>query len=105
MFSSKVKKNEGSSFKIIVPYKHIEEAMPKPALSEIKNNTQLKDDISLYKDIDQKNTQDKQMSVLLVEDNIDLQNFLACSFRDQYNVTTQVMGLKHGLLFNPNLLI
>ena len=60
----------------------------------IKNNTELKDDISLYKDIDQKNTQDKPMSVLLVEDNIDLQNFLACSFRDQYNVTTASNGVE-----------
>lgn len=86
------KENEGSSFKIVVPYKHVEEVIPKPALSEIKNNTEFNDDISLYKDIDQKNIQDKQMSILLVEDNIDLQNFLACSFRDQYNVTTASNG-------------
>ena len=76
------KENEGSVFKIIIPYKEIEETISKSTLpdetmsaEDLDNNTS-----------ECESVQDKKMTILIVEDNIDLQNLLIHSFQDQYNL-------------------
>ena len=87
------KENEGSSFKITIPYKeeaesglieheNIENAVLEGCPEHQSNNT--KEDEQA----------EKKKSILIVDDNKDLRNFLKCSFEDQYSVLEAKDGVE-----------
>ena len=79
------KENEGSLFKINIPYKEVVEVAP--AEHEEPGNITSADgpsDQSECKREDDKS--EKKKSILIVDDNKDLRNFLKCSFENQYNI-------------------
>ena len=79
------KENEGSLFKINIPYKEVVEVAPAEheELGNITSADGLSDQ-SEYKREDDKS--EKKKSILIVDDNKDLRNFLKCSFENQYNI-------------------
>ena len=101
------KENEGSSFKITIPYKeeaesglieheNIENAVLEGCPEHQSNNT--KEDEQA----------EKKKSILIVDDNKDLRNFLKCSFEDQYSVLEAKDGVEAWELLqkeSPELII
>ena len=79
------KENEGSLFKINIPYKEVVEVAP--VGHEEPGNIISADgpsDQSEYKQEDDRSG--KKKSILIVDDNKDLRNFLKCSFENQYYI-------------------
>ena len=79
------KENEGSLFKINIPYKEVVEVAP--VEHEEPGNITSADglsDQSEYKQEDDRSG--KKKSILIVDDNKDLRNFLKCSFENQYYI-------------------
>lgn len=79
------KENEGSTFSITIPYKEVSEAapvhaacpegMPAPAVVAEASAVGTEEDTTAQK-----------KTLLIVDDNKDLLNFLKCSFEEEYNV-------------------
>lgn len=101
------KENEGSSFRITIPYK--EEAESGLIGHENIENTVL-EECSDHKSNNTKEDEqaEKKKSILIVDDNKDLRNFLKCSFEDQYSVLEAKDGVEAWELLrkkSPELII
>lgn len=84
------KENEGSSFKIVIPFLKITENSYSVTIPEITTN---ESHIGLSVHTDKTNNDETGVNkgyILIVEDNNDLQTFLRCSLQDQYN--TKIAG-------------
>lgn len=79
------KENQGSTFKVTIPYKEVEQNKTEFGLSQIKTDSSHDSATLSYVSPNSGDTEDKKMLILIVEDNIDLQNFIICCFQDQYN--------------------
>jgi len=86
------KENEGSSFKILIPYKVINETTSLEVIPVIPAEIEPSLDQQLVPD--EKNKNKKKKHVLIVEDNSELQNFLTYSFRSQYEISTANDGVE-----------
>ncbi|NDV95144.1 hybrid sensor histidine kinase/response regulator [Dysgonomonas sp. 521] len=88
------KENEGSKFRVTIPYKKVSFTQPvvnrnkTDELANIQKESQ-ESDLSKKEILDE-----KKAHILIVEDNNDLQNFLAYSFQDQYNITVTNDGVE-----------
>ena len=79
------KENEGSLFKINIPYKEVVEVAP--AEHEEPGNITSADGPSDQPECKREDDKsEKKKSILIVDDNKDLRNFLKCSFENQYNI-------------------
>ncbi|MDU1892998.1 MAG: two-component regulator propeller domain-containing protein [Dysgonomonas sp.] len=95
----KSKVNEGSTFTIRVPYKEVAEtASPQATKTDIKTNIPIEADHNTEgSEISIKEEEEltpKKQTILIVEDNGDLQNFLNYSLQDLYNITIANDGLE-----------
>lgn len=80
------KENEGSTFEIVIPYKEIKKTKTEiPTALAIKNTVE-KDELTEYNASYKENIPEKKMVMLIVEDNLDLQNFLIVAFQDLYTI-------------------
>ncbi len=81
------KENEGASFKITIPYKK-EEAETKPARYENMERAVSEGRACNQSDSSEKEDEqdERKKSILIVDDNKDLRNFLKCFFEEQYTV-------------------
>lgn len=79
------KENEGSSFKITIPYKE-EAETGLTGHENIENTVWNEEPDHQSANIKEEKQAEKKKSVLIVDDNKDLRNFLKCSLEDQYTV-------------------
>ena len=87
--------NVGSTFKITVPYKEIiEEPKPDQANTESKTSAVLPGGIELQPVILKGESLAKDMSILIVEDNDDLLNFMHFRLNEDFKVVTAEDGVK-----------
>ena len=78
--------NAGSSFKITVPFKEVQEKEKSDSSTEKTYVSSI--DIPLVLE----NIESKDMNILIVEDNHDLRNFMQYSLSETFNVSTAVDG-------------
>lgn len=79
------KVNEGSLFKITIPFKEMN------VLPEVEFTDILPEDAEINHEpfvVDETNENHKDTHILIVEDNDDLQEFLKVAFQEQYKITT-----------------
>ncbi|HRZ98914.1 MAG TPA: response regulator, partial [Paludibacter sp.] len=88
----KSKENEGTVFKITIPFKEVmEKAVNEPAITA-KNVIQSSSETDLVELIGTDTFSEKKLQLLIVEDNSDLQDFLKVSFEKYYRITTASDG-------------
>lgn len=80
------KENDGSVFRFVIPYKEIKHTKVEIDAEPMSQEPEVKSNISLQDNSCKESVLDKRMSLLIVEDNLDLQNFLVLAFQDQYNI-------------------
>ena len=80
--------DEGTSFRITIPFKEVNEVITFEDELESISETQL-DPLDL---IDTDKGGDKKIHILIVEDNNDLQNFIKVSFEPQYKISVASDG-------------
>lgn len=87
------KENEGSKFKITIPYKEVAEVAPSK-----KGNTECEvTEINTAEpslSTESGNAEEKKKTLLIVDDNKDLLNFLRCSFEEEYNLSVANDGVE-----------
>lgn len=84
----KSKENEGTVFKITIPYKEVNEismAEPEEATQQVIKTSS---DIDLSEMTKSDSLTEKKLQLLIVEDNNDLQEFLKKTFEQQYKIST-----------------
>jgi len=87
----KSKENEGTEFKITIPYKKVAEVVVEELEKPVQQVQQLHDDLIDADEVESvktDNSSEKKMHLLIVEDNSDLQEFLKFSFEEHYKVST-----------------
>lgn len=87
----KSKENEGTEFKITIPYKKVAETVVEESEKPVQQVQQLYDnliDANETESAKTENSSEKKMHLLIVEDNSDLQEFLKFSFEEHYKVST-----------------
>jgi signal transduction histidine kinase/ligand-binding sensor domain-containing protein/AraC-like DNA-binding protein len=86
--------NVGSTFKIVIPYKEIVgEPTRNHAISETKNSSVLSGGVELQPVIGQGEHSVKGMSILIVEDNDELLNFMYYRLKEDFKVFTAEDGV------------
>lgn len=87
------KPNEGSSFKITVPYKKVNEVSQTIESDSIYSTTNIVDHAQPVNSAEENETE-KTISLLIVEDNEELRNFLQVSLSKHYLTTTANDGIE-----------
>ncbi|MDL2304310.1 response regulator [Bacteroides sp. OttesenSCG-928-D19] len=87
------KEQEGSTFSIAIPYMEVAETSPVGtkvnAASNLLKDYRPAESIEIIEE-----SGEKQGRLLVVEDNVELHNFLKCSLQDQYNVSIAGDGVE-----------
>lgn len=87
------KENQGSSFRIVIPYKEVPDVL-RPESEVSKAKTPFESEMIELPDDSPDKLNIKLPHLLLVEDNNDLQDFLKHSFSEYYKITTANDGVE-----------
>lgn len=100
--------NTGSTFQIVVPYKEVTEKGQLTSFDEPEINFRLTNNFDTITDIVTENSSAKKMSILIVEDNEELRDFIAAKIGEEFTVFVAEDGEKAWQLIlahTPDLIV